>query len=74
MPTANMMREVELRQRELTSVSDDVAQFPGEWVAVRDGRIVGHAAEYRDLRGQPGVRSSDVAICVPQSGDERRPS
>lgn len=38
---------------------DDLSPYEGEWVAVRDGKVVAHAKDEQTLRGNLNVRDSD---------------
>jgi hypothetical protein len=51
-------------------MSDDLAQYDGKWVAMRDGRVVAHANDEEMLRAHADVDDSDLLFPVgePPSG------
>jgi len=51
-------------------MSDDLAEYDGKWVAMRDGRVVAHAEDEEKLREHPDVVDSDLLFPVgePPSG------
>lgn len=46
-------------------VTDDLTEYRGQWVAIRDGRIVASALEASELRANPNVTSEDLFLLVP---------
>jgi uncharacterized protein DUF5678 len=48
----------------------DLSNFDGEWVAVRDGKVVAHSPDEETLRADPNVRDGDDIYPVgdPPSG------
>jgi hypothetical protein len=42
-----------------------IAAYPGQWVAVRDGAVVAHAASGDALLDRDAVRDTDVIAWVP---------
>jgi|GEM_PF-2658936 len=44
---------------------EDLSAFEGQWVALRDGRIVAHAETPAELREMSQVNESDILILVP---------
>jgi hypothetical protein len=51
------------QQRELTP-KQDLAQFAGEWVVLRGGRVVAHAQEMAELISRGDVRDRDAVIRI----------
>jgi hypothetical protein len=51
-------------------MSDDLDQYDGQWVAVRDGNVVAHAFDEKTLRADPQVRDDDLVYPIgdPPSG------
>jgi hypothetical protein len=51
-------------------MSDDLGQYEGKWVAMRDGRVVAHADDEETLRAQADVADTDLLFPVgePPSG------
>jgi hypothetical protein len=51
-------------------VSEDLDQYDGQWVAVREGRVVAHAPDEEALRADPEVRDGDLVYPIgdPPSG------
>jgi hypothetical protein len=51
-------------------MSDDLGQYEGKWVAMRDGRVVAHADDEETLRAQVDVADTDLLFPVgePPSG------
>jgi hypothetical protein len=51
-------------------MSDDLAEYDGKWVAMRDGRVVAHAEDEESLREHPDVVETDLLFPVgePPSG------
>jgi hypothetical protein len=49
---------------------DDLTPYDGEWVAVRDGKVVAHAQDEETLRADPNVQDGDDMYPVgePPSG------
>ena len=49
---------------------DDLEHYSGEWVAMRDGRVVAHDPDPEQLRANPDVRPTDDVFPVgePPSG------
>jgi Family of unknown function (DUF5678) len=40
-------------------MSDDLTPYDGEWVAMRDGKVIAHAPDEEGLRADPAVRDGD---------------
>ena len=51
-------------------MSDDLVEYDGKWVAMRDGRVVAHADDEETLRAHADVAESDLLFPVggPPSG------
>jgi hypothetical protein len=55
---------------ELTLREDDLEHYDGEWVALRDGKVVAHDADPAALQSNPAVLPTDDVFPVgdPPSG------
>ena len=51
-------------------MSDELVEYDGKWVAMRDGHVVAHADDEETLRAHPDVADSDLFFPVgePPSG------
>ena len=51
-------------------MSDDLTEYDGKWVAMRDGRVIAHADDEETLRTHADVAASDLLFPVgePASG------
>jgi hypothetical protein len=51
-------------------MSDDLGQYEGKWVAMRDGSVVAHADDEETLRADADVAPTDLLFPVgePPSG------
>jgi hypothetical protein len=51
-------------------MSDDLGQYDGKWVAMRDGRVVAHADDEETLRANADVAATDLLFPIgePPSG------
>lgn len=58
------------RQQDETKPRDDLRDYAGEWVALRDGRVVASNIDAVALRNDPKVRSSDDLLQVPPAGTQ----
>lgn len=47
------------------SIHEDLADYAGSWVAIRDGRVVASALDAVELRDKPEVHEDDVLMPVP---------
>jgi hypothetical protein len=45
---------------------DDLEHYDGRWVALRDGKVVAHAADAETLQADPAVRATDDVFPVGQ--------
>jgi hypothetical protein len=52
------------QQRELAP-KQDLAEFAGQWVVLRDGHVVAHAHEMAELMSQDVLSDRDALIRVP---------
>jgi hypothetical protein len=43
---------------------DDLQHYDGRWVALRDGKVVAHAADMETLQADPAVQPSDDVFPV----------
>jgi uncharacterized protein DUF5678 len=48
----------------------DLVHYEGQWVAVRDGKVVAHADDEETLRADPELRETDLVYPIgePPSG------
>lgn len=53
------------REQERLLPTGDLAPYAGQWVAIRDGRVVANDLDPVSLRNQPGVGPDDVFWHVP---------
>jgi hypothetical protein len=51
-------------------MSDELVEYEGKWVAMRDGRVVAHADDEKTLRASADVAETDLFFPVgdPPSG------
>ncbi len=58
------------RELEPELPEDDLSNFDGKWVAVREGKVVAAAEDEEALRAHPGVREGDDVYPIgdPPSG------
>ena len=51
-------------------LSQDLDDYDGRWVAVRDGKVVAHGDDEESLRADPAVRDGDLVYPIgdPPSG------
>jgi len=59
--------ELERRQHEL-GPKDDLTPYGGQWVALRDGHVVGHDVDPTRLRAQEGITDADAIVPVAPPG------
>jgi Family of unknown function (DUF5678) len=45
----------------------DLRQFAGKWVALRNGQVVGHHEDLAQLRRREGAQPDDVLLPVPRT-------
>lgn len=60
---AELNRELEQRQQQL-SAHEDLSAYAGQWVVLRDGRVIAHNADPAELRRHEGLRDGDVIALV----------
>ena len=67
-PGNDMLEETE--DDELALPEDDLEHYDGEWVAVRDGKVVAHDVDPEALQANPAVLPTDDVFPVgdPPSG------
>jgi hypothetical protein len=67
-PGNDMLEETE--DDELALPEDDLEHYDGEWVAVRDGKVVAHDVDPEALQANPEVLPTDDVFPVgdPPSG------
>lgn len=53
------------REQQRTLPKDDLRPYAGQWVALRDGRVVTSALDPVTLRDHPDVRQDDLLTPVP---------
>ena len=56
-------------QRQLAP-KDDLTPYAGEWVALRDGRVIAHDIDPVAVRNHPEVSDTDAIIPVAETGDD----
>ena len=49
---------------------EDLASYAGQWVAVRDGKVIASDLDAVALRNHPEVASDDELLPVPDRGPE----
>jgi hypothetical protein len=47
------------------AIREDLSEYAGSWVAIRDGKLVASALDPVELRDMPDVRHDDMLIPVP---------
>ncbi len=62
------VEELERKQRELAP-KDDLSPYVGQWVALRDGRVIASDLDAVALRDNPAVQDGDVLMPVPTDRD-----
>jgi hypothetical protein len=65
MPMSTAVQEI--RQDHLDP-KEDLSEHSGQWVALRDGKVVGAALDPITLRDRADARDSDVLMLVPAAG------
>jgi len=53
------------REQEKSLPKEDLSSYAGQWVALRDGRVVASDLDPVALRDKPEVRNDDVLTPVP---------
>lgn len=53
------------REQEKLLPTEDLTPYRGQWVALRDGRVVAHDLDSVLLRDNPAVEETDVLMPVP---------
>jgi Family of unknown function (DUF5678) len=61
------VEELEREQAKLDP-KDDLSPYEGQWVALRDGRVVASDLDPVVLRDKPEVTEDDVLMLVPTGG------
>jgi hypothetical protein len=51
------------------AIREDLSQYAGSWVAIRDGKVVASALDPVELRDMPEVRADDLLMPVPDRTD-----
>ncbi|HZQ81938.1 MAG TPA: DUF5678 domain-containing protein [Gaiellaceae bacterium] len=51
-------------------MTDDLGPYEGQWVAMRDGRVVAHAGDEQTVRAHEDVQETDLVFPIgePPSG------
>jgi hypothetical protein len=49
---------------------EDLTPYAGQWVALRNGRVVAHDIDAVALRANPDVSEDDVLLPVPTGGSD----
>lgn len=60
--------QLERAQQDLL-VTDDLAPYAGQWVAIRDHRVIASAIDAPSLRADPAVGADDLLMPVPADGE-----
>lgn len=55
------------RQQQLAP-KEDLSQYAGQWVALRDGRVIASALDAVTLRKLPEIRDEDILLPVRRHG------
>lgn len=50
-------------------IREDLREYAGSWVAIRDGKVVASAIDPVELRDAPEVREDDLLMPVPDRPD-----
>jgi hypothetical protein len=59
------VKEVDLHEEQAAlEPREDLSPYVGQWVALRDGRVIAHDLELDRLRAHPEVRDDDVIVPV----------
>jgi hypothetical protein len=58
------------REQERALSTEDLKPYAGQWVAIRDGRVVASAFEAVELRNHPEVSDDDTIIPVPTAAED----
>jgi len=53
------------REQQAMMPKEDLVPYAGQWVALRDGRVVASDLDGVALRGNPAVSEADTLILVP---------
>lgn len=61
------VEELEREQQRLLP-KEDLAPFAGQWVALRDGRVIAHDLDPVVLRDHQAVLETDMLMPVPAGG------
>lgn len=61
------VQELEQQQQQALP-KEDLSPYAGQWVALRDGRVVASDLTGVALRNHPEVRPDDVLVPVPPAG------
>ena len=51
--------------QQATLSTEDLRPYAGQWVALRDGRVIEHALDPVTLRRRPGITTDDQILVVP---------
>ncbi len=63
------MTALEREQERLLS-NEDLRPYKGQWVALRDGRVVASHVDPVALEDHPEVRADDMLVPVPDQGSD----
>lgn len=63
------VHELEQTQRKTLLPKDDLSPYAGQWVALRDGRVIASVLDAVALRDNPVVTSEDTLLPVPSGGE-----
>lgn len=63
------VEEVQREQRD-SMPREDLSPYAGQWVAIRDGKVIASDLDAVALRNHTEVRSDDLLLPVPDQGPE----
>ncbi len=63
------VREIERLQQQLAPKDEDLSEYIGMWVALRDGRVIAAAGDPATLRENPIVELDDALLQVTDGSD-----
>jgi hypothetical protein len=64
-----VVEEIQLEQQAMMP-KEDLAPYAGQWVALREGRVVANDLDAVALRDSRAVSGDDTLILVPAQGSE----
>jgi len=64
-----VVHEIEREQSE-SMPQEDLSPFAGQWVAIRNGKVIANELDSVALRNNPEVESDDLLLPVPDQGPD----